>query len=77
MYWRTMEIGTPPHLDVGPFLAQQTAGDALEAVHEVGDGDLGRVLHQQVDMIILAVHLDQLRLEVGADPGEDRPQRAS
>jgi hypothetical protein len=58
MYWRRMEIGTPPHLDVWPLFAQQTAGHAFETVHEVGDGELGRVLHQQVNMTRLS-HLQQ------------------
>ena len=61
-------------LDVGAFLAQQAAGHTLEAVHEVGNGDLGRVLDQQMYIIVFAVHLDQLSLEIGADIGEDGAQ---
>ena len=61
-------------LNVGALFAQQSTGHALEAVHEVGDGDLGRVLDQQMHVIVLAVHLDQLRLEVGAGLGEDDAQ---
>ena len=34
------------------------------------DGDLGRVVHQQVDVIVLTVELNQFRLEVGTDAGE-------
>src|SRR5690606_39836376 len=75
------EVGRRPQhafpialLDVRPFLPQQATGDAFDAVHEIGDSHLGRVFHKQVNVIVLAVHLDQLRLEVGADLGEDRAQ---
>ncbi|CCW35823.1 hypothetical protein CTKA_02079 [Chthonomonas calidirosea] len=40
----------------------------------VGDGHLGRIFHQQVKVIILPIHLDYLRLEVGADLGEEGAQ---
>lgn len=58
----------------GRILAQQAAGHPLEAVHEAGYSDLRRVLHQQVNMTVPAVHLDQLRPEIGAGPGEDVAQ---
>ena len=61
-------------LDVGTLLAQQATGHALEAVHAIGDGDLGRILDQQVNVIVLAVDLDPLCLDVGTDLGEDDPQ---
>src|SRR5690606_10362386 len=61
-------------LDVGPFLAQQATGHTLEAVNEVGNGDLGRVLDQQMHVIVFAIHLDQFSLEIGADLGEDGAQ---
>ena len=63
-----------PRLQVGPFLAQQAAGYTLQTVHEVGDRHLRRVCHLQVNMIVLAAHLKELRLEVGTDLGEDRAQ---
>lgn len=37
-------------------------------------GRRGAVLDQQMHMIILAVHLDQLRLEIGTGLGEDDAQ---
>ena len=52
-------------------LPHEAAEDALEAVHQGRHGPLGRIVHQQVDVIILAIHLHQLRLEVGADRRED------
>ena len=59
-----------PHQSRMP-LAHESAGDALEAVHQSRHGYLGRVVHQQMNMIVPAVHLDHLRLEIGADRGED------
>ena len=52
-------------------LPHETAGYAFEAVDEHRDGDLRRIVHQQMDMIVLAVDLDQFRFEVGADRCED------
>ncbi len=61
--------------DVRALLAQHPAGDALEAIHKRGDRDLGRILHQQMRMIVLAVHLHQRGLEVQAHAAEDAAQR--
>lgn len=36
---------------------------------QIGNGNLGRVVHQQVYMVILAVELHQLRFKVPADAG--------
>ena len=47
----------------GELLPYPAGGDALEAVDQFGDGNLGRVVHQQVDVIAFAVELLQLRLE--------------
>src|SRR5215204_984455 len=55
-------------------LAQLPRGDALEGVHQPGDGDLRRVGHEQVHVVVLAVHLDELGAEVGAHTGEHRTQ---
>ena len=52
------------------LFADHAAGHALEAAHQRRDGDLGRVVHQQVDVIVLTVELNQFRLEVGTDAGE-------
>jgi len=40
----------------GPFLAWQATRNAFEAVHQIGDGRLGRVRHQQVNMVVLTVY---------------------
>jgi putative transposase len=53
--------------------AQVAGGDALESVHQPGDGDLWRVGDQQVEVVVVAVHLDQRGAEVGAQLGEHLP----
>src|SRR5690606_30797752 len=58
---------------VVPF-ADHPAGNAFQAIDQRRDSHLGRVVHQQVDVIVLAVELHQFRLEVGADAGEDVTQ---
>src|SRR5690606_27951364 len=49
---------------VGELLAQPPGGDALEAVDQFGHGDLRREVHEQVDVVVLAVELHQFGLEV-------------
>ena len=58
-------------LGVGPRQSQQATGNILEAVRKAKDGHLRLVFHEQVNVIVLAIHFDQLRLEVGADFGKD------
>jgi len=55
------------------FLAQHAAGHALEAVDQGGYGDLRRVVHLQMNVIIFAVELDQFGLKVTTDTGKDAP----
>jgi ribosomal protein S15P/S13E len=50
--------------------AEQAGGDELERVYEAGDGQLGRILHQEVDMVILAVELQQLNPHLLAHPSD-------
>src|SRR5690606_5660958 len=47
---------------------------ALQRVHQRRHRNLRRVLHQQVDVIVLAIHLDQACFEVGAHLGEHPTQ---
>lgn len=35
---------------------------------------LGRIVHQQVNVVVFAVHLNQLGFEVSTDVGEDGPK---
>ena len=56
----------------GMVSAHNSGRDPLEAVDQVGHGDLGWVVDEQVHMVRLAVELDQLALEVVADTSEDR-----
>ncbi|GAA1175625.1 hypothetical protein GCM10009654_36020 [Streptomyces hebeiensis] len=48
---------------VGELLPQAPGGDSLEGADESGGSGLGRVVHEQVDVIAFAVELPQLRAE--------------
>ncbi len=69
---RRNRMATRARPDVCPGVAQSAAGRALEAVHQTGDANLGRVLHHQVHVVVFPVHFDQLRPEVGAHLGQHR-----
>lgn len=47
------------------FLANHPAGYALEAIDQYRN--LGQVVHEQVNMVVFAVELKQLRLKVCAN----------
>jgi len=64
-----------PRMEVSKLLAKHPAGDALEAVHERGERDLGRVVDEQVNMIGLAIELDELCVEIVTDGTKDRLER--
>src|SRR6266702_6415450 len=72
--------GRPEHAfpvalaDVRALPAQQATGNTLETVHERGDSHFGRVFHEQVDVVVFAVHLHQRGVRVRADVGEDAAQ---
>lgn len=53
------------------LLAQQAGGDALERADHPGQSDLRGIVHEQVDMVRLAVELGQLGPEVAAHLGRD------
>ncbi len=53
------------------LLSEHSARNALEAVDELRNGNTGRIVHQQVDMISLAVHFDKLCIEIVADALKD------
>lgn len=53
-------------------LPQPPAGHAFEAVHQLRKRHFRRIVHQQMNMIVFAVHLDQIGFEVGANAGEER-----
>jgi hypothetical protein len=48
----------------GEVPARDARGHAFEAVHQLGDGGLRRVVHEQVHVVGLAVELFPLCLEV-------------
>ena len=60
--------------DVGPLIAQHSARSALQAVNQRRHREFGRIFHQEVYVIVLAIHLDQLRFKVHADAMEDLSQ---
>ena len=57
-------------------LAQPASRDAVEGVHQPGDRDLRQVGDEQVDVVVLTVHLDQLGAEVGTHAGEHQAKGA-
>ena len=80
MYVLIIESGAPPQLaakyegDHRPdlrLLSKHSARDALETIDELRNGNIGRIVHQQVNMIALTVHFNQFCIEVLADALED------
>lgn len=72
------EVGRGPEgaapkvaVQIAMAVAQDTRGSTLESVDEFGDGDLGRVVDEQMNVVALAVELHQRGIKVGADSGED------
>ena len=55
-------------------LSQETGRDALEGVDQGGDRVFGRKRHEEMNVVVLAVHLAQLAAKVGHDRGERLPQ---
>jgi hypothetical protein len=47
------------------------ARNAFQAVDQIGSGYLGRIVHEQMNVIVLAIELDQFSLKVITDAGED------
>jgi len=54
------------HTCAGEFPANGVSGAAFEAVHQRRDRQCGRISHEQVHVVGLAVELDQLDIELGA-----------
>jgi len=54
---------------IGLILTQQAVGDAFEAVHPCRHDNLRRVLHPQVNVVVLADEFNKLRHEVSAGLG--------
>jgi hypothetical protein len=52
-------------------LTDEAAANALEAVYECAYRDFWWVVHQQVDVIIFAIKLNQFGFKVFADVGKD------
>ncbi|GLX02254.1 hypothetical protein Misp02_63400 [Microtetraspora sp. NBRC 16547] len=56
---------------MGKPLAQQPGRNTLEGVDQSGQGDIGRIVDQQVDMVMFAIELDQFRAEAVAHLDRD------
>src|SRR5260370_25398731 len=73
------EVGRGPEMltpqvsaDVpGELLSQPPGGDALKGADQAGQGNPGRVVHEQVDVVGLAVELAQFGAEVRAHVPHD------
>jgi hypothetical protein len=61
----------PERGDCGKLLLHASRGYTLEAVDQLGQADLGGIVDQQMNVILLAVEFLQFGLEVGADRPED------
>ena len=57
--------------EIGELLPEQPRRDALEGIHEIGDRHMRRVLDQEMNVVVLAVHLGKHRPEVPAHVLED------
>jgi hypothetical protein len=63
------EVGRRPEVAAHAGADTRTGELAFEALHQGGDRQSGRVGDQQVHVVGLAVELDQLDIELGADGG--------
>jgi hypothetical protein len=55
-------------VDLGElFLANESSRDSFERVHETCKGNLRGISHEQVDMVVFEVGVQQLALKVVAD----------
>ena len=62
-----------PLLKFGKLLAEQAAGNALEAIDQLREFDVGREIDQQVHMVAFPVELGEFNMEPLADAGENLP----
>lgn len=59
-------------MKVAKLLAQQPRRDALERSDQSGQGYFGRVVDQQMHVVVVAVELHQLGIKILADTGENQ-----
>lgn len=79
---RGCEVGRRPEYalvveafgNIRPFFSQHTTGCAFQAIDQGGYRHFRRIADQQMHMVVLPVHLDQLRLKVSTDLGEQFAQ---
>ena len=65
--WRPQDILPIAFLDVGSFNSKQSTGNTFEAVNKARHRALRWIVDEQVDVFSLAVHFDQLRVEIGTN----------
>ena len=57
-------------MEVPKLLAKQSRRDALERCDQIGQSHLGRIVDQQMHMVVFAIELHQLRIKILAHAGE-------
>jgi hypothetical protein len=65
--WRPQDILPIAFLDVGSLNAEQPTGNAFAAVNKARHRAFRWIVDEQVYVLSLAVHFDQLRLEIGTN----------
>ena len=59
-------------MEVSKLFAQHPRRNPLERSDQIGQGHLGRVVQQQVNVIVFAVELHQLSIKILADACENQ-----
>lgn len=49
------------------ILFHHPAGNAFQAVDQIADCNLRWVVHEQMDVVVFTVHLDQICIEISTD----------
>jgi hypothetical protein len=57
--------------DVGPLKPKQSTGNAFKAIDQRRDGMFGWIVHKQVNLVYLAMHLCQQAFKISTDLVED------
>lgn len=73
--WRRSTMATRARLSNSEqpsrvVLSKHMTGNTLQRVHQIGDSNLGRILHQQINVMVFAVYLDEFALEVDTKPSK-------
>jgi putative transposase len=60
--------------NVWPLFAKQPTGDALETIHQGGNGGLGRIHNQQMNVIVFTIHFIQRSSKVSTNTCKYHPE---